>query len=181
MKTKKMFIGLGAAAALGAAIVPMASYAASDSDNVAINLRVGSTISMNLEGTSISPSIFNNGSSTDLTTVATVTTNSSTGYSLSASTSSDDGTLLDNDTSETIAYVGANFTAADEGWALSIPGETEGSRVYKAISGNTISGLAYSAAPVDSDDTTVTYNFKTAGDTVSGEYKTTLTYTATTN
>lgn len=181
MKTKRMFVGLGAVAALGAAIVPMTSYAASDSDDVEVNLRVGSTISMNLSGTSISPFIYNSDFSDDLTTVATVTTNSSTGYSLSASTSSDDGTLIDSNIDRSVAYVGSNFATADEGWALSIPGETEGSIIYKDITGDTISDLAYSDSPVDSDDTVITYNFKTAGDTVSGEYKTTLTYTATTN
>ena len=40
MKTKNMFIGLGAVAALGAAVIPMASYAASDSGTVDINLEL---------------------------------------------------------------------------------------------------------------------------------------------
>lgn len=176
MKTKKMFIGLGAAAALGAAIVPMAGYAVSDSDSVNVNLKVGSTISMSLTGGDISPSIFNNGSSTNLTTVASVTTNSSTGYNLSASTSSADGSLVDTGISKSIAYVGSDFSSESEGWALSV-----GGTLKDISSGNKINGLASSAAPADAESTTITYNFKTAGDTASGEYKTTLTYTAATN
>ena len=136
---------------------------------------------MTLSNDSISPFIFNDSSSTDLSTVATITTNSSTGYNLIATTSSDDGELTDVDISRDIAYVGTGFTTEDEGWALSIPGETEGTRVYKDIAGNTIAGLGYSASPADSEDNVITYNFKTTGDTPSGEYKTTLTYTATTN
>lgn len=176
MKINKMFIGLGAVAVLGAAIVPMASYAASDSKNVNVALKVGSTISLSLTGTEIGPSIFNSSSSTDLTTVASVTTNSATGYSLAASTLSADGALVDGGISKSISYVGSSFASEDEGWALSVGG------TYKDITdGNKINDLASSSTPVDGDSTTIGYNFKTAGDTVSGEYSTTLTYTATTN
>lgn len=179
MKTKKLFMGLGVAAALGAAVVPMASYAASDSSNVAVALNVGSTISMSLDSASVTETLSGADSSAVKTTTATVTTNSVSGYNLSASTSSDDGSLASND-GETIAYVGSNFGTETEGWALSIPGESD-TVVFKDIAGNVIAGLGGAAAPVDDDESVITYNFKTDGATVSGTYETTLTYTATTN
>lgn len=177
MKTKKMFIGLGAAAALGAAIVPMASYAASDSSNVTVNLNVGSTISMSVDSSSIADNLSGADSSNGESTTATVTTNSVNGYALSATTSSADGSLISGDNA--IAYVGSGFESATEGWALSVAGGA--GQEFKDITGNTISGLGSASAPVDNDESVVTYNFKTNGDTVSGTYTTTLTYTATTN
>ena len=179
MKTKKLFMGLGVAAALGAAIVPMASYAASDSGNVAVALNVGSTISMSLDSTNVTETLSGADSSAAKTTTATVTTNSVSGYNLSASTSSDDGSLSSND-GDVIAYVGSNFGSETEGWALSTIDENS-AIVYKDIAGNVIAGLGGSAAPVDDDESIVTYNFKTNGATVSGTYETVLTYTATTN
>ena len=177
MKTNKMFIGLGAAAMLGAAVIPMTSYAASDSKNVAVNLNVGSTISMSVDSATVTDNLSGASSSSSQTTTTTVTTNSVSGYNLSATTSSADGALISGDNS--IAYVGSGFNSAAEGWALSIAGDPD--PVFKDISGNTIAGLGSANAPVDNDESVITYNFKIDGETVSGTYATTLTYTATTN
>ena len=174
MKTKKMFVGLGATLALGAAIVPMSSYAVSDNANVNVALNVGSTISMSLDSNNISQTILNNDEKTDKTTTAYVSTNSATGYKLSATTSSVDGALVDAGISRSIGYVGTDYNSEGEGWALSVGG------VFKDIYGNEIRNLGSKNTPVDDDATVINYNFKTAGDTASGEYKTTLTYTATT-
>ena len=127
---------------------------------------------MSLTGTTINPAILTSQSSTDKTTVATVTSNSTSGYTLSATTSSSDGTLIGDDSSEnTIAYVGTGYGSASEGWALSVGGS------YKAISGNKIS-LFTSDDVADNEDTTVNYSFKTSSTTIPDTYRTTLTYTA---
>ncbi|MBQ8992085.1 hypothetical protein IJ090_01460 [Candidatus Saccharibacteria bacterium] len=173
MKTKQMFVGLGVVAALGAAVVPMTSYAVTDSDSKAVNvqLSVGSTITMALDSSSVSAAVLTSESSEDKTTIATVTSNSASGYTLSAETSSSNGALIGEDPDNTIAYVGANYGSASEGWALSVDD------TFKAISGKKIS-LATSDNVADNEDTTVTYHFKTAATTTPDVYTTTLTYTA---
>ncbi|MBR3365626.1 hypothetical protein IKG48_00670 [Candidatus Saccharibacteria bacterium] len=176
MKTKKMFVGLGTMAVLGAAIVPMASYAVTDSDsaNVDIALKVGSTISMALDGNKIEPSILTSESSDNQTTVATVTTNSSVGYTLSAQTSSLDGSLIgDGNSSNVLPYLGSNYSSStDAGWALAIGSS------YKDISGNKISLVSNGSALANNESTTVGYHFKTTSATAPDTYKTVLTYTA---
>lgn len=173
MKTNKMFIGLGAAAALGAAIVPMAGYAASNSASgtVDVALKVGSTISMSLDGTTINPSVLTSEASTDQSTTATISSNSSSGYTLSAETSSADGSLIGADTSNSLAYVGSGYADATEGWALGVGGS------LKDIAGNKIS-LYSKDSTGSNDEITVNYNFKTSTATVPDTYSTTLTYTA---
>ena len=173
MKTKQMFVGLGVVAALGAAVVPMASYAVTDNDSSTVNvsLRVGSTISMSLDGDTINPAILTSEDSQDQTTVATISTNSATGYTLSAETSSADGSLVGTDENNTIGYVGASYADVTEGWALSVGDD------LKDIAGKKIS-LFSSDSTADSEEITVGYNFKTDADTVPDTYSTTLTYTA---
>ncbi|MDO4889442.1 MAG: hypothetical protein Q4A25_01990 [Candidatus Saccharibacteria bacterium] len=177
MKTNRMFIGLGAAAMLGATIVPMTSYAAEATADVAVNLNVGSTISMAVDSASVTDDLSGASSSSAQTTTTTVTTNSISGYNLSATTSTNDGSLRSGD--NFIAYVGSNFASETEGWALSVAGDPN--PVFKDISGKNIADLGGADAPVDNDESVITYNFKIDGDTVSGAYKATLTYTATTN
>ena len=176
MKTKKMFIGLGAAAAFGAAIVPMTGYAVTDIDSKSVDvaLKVGATISMSLNNNKIEPSILTSEDSVDKSTIATVTTNSASGYTLSATTSTTGGALIgDTSSSNTISYVGSNYSSATTaGWALSVGGS------YKDISGNKISLVPNGTPLANNEQTTINYNFKTIGTTVPDTYKTTLTYTA---
>ena len=178
MKTKQMFVGLGAVAALGAAIVPMASYAAdSSSSDVAVSLRVGSTISMALDSNTINEEVLSGGSSTSKTTVATVSTNSATGYTIAATPNPATGALTSTE-GNTIAYVGTGYSTATEGWALSVGG------TYKDLdtdSGTSTEGtipLFRSDSPASSVGTTINYNFKTDASTPSGDYQATLEYTA---
>ncbi len=175
MKTKKMFVGLGVVAALGVAIVPMTSYAVTNSDsaNVNVALKVGSTISMALDSNKIEPAILTSQSSEDQTTTASVTTNSGAGYTLSARTSSSDGSLIgDTSNSNILEYLGDGYASGDAGWALSI------GSAYKNISGNEISLRSDGSALADEEETVITYHFKTTSATVPDTYRTTLTYTA---
>ena len=173
MKTKQMFVGLGVVAALGAAIVPMASYAAdSSSENVTVTLKVGSTISMALDSTTVTEEVISGGESTSKNTVATVTTNSATGYTIVANPSPATGALTSGE-GNTIAYVGSDYSTATEGWALSVGG------TFKDL--DTTEGtiaLFSSDTTADSEETTIDYNFKTDAETPSGDYATTLEYVA---
>lgn len=173
MKTKQMFVGLGVVAALGAAIVPMASYAVdSDSENVTVTLKVGSTIAMSLDSSTVSEEVLSGGSSDSKTTVATVTTNSATGYTLSATPTPDTGALTSGE-GNTIAYVGTNYASATEGWALSVGG------TFKNLDTSEGSIALFSSnTTADSEATTINYNFKTDAETPSGDYTATLEYVA---
>ena len=172
MKSKKLFAGLGIVTALGAAVIPMSSYAVTNSDtgSVDVELKVGSTISMALSNSQISSAILTSESDTTKTTVATVSSNSASGYTITAETSTSDGSLSGT-SSNSIAYSNS-FASATEGWALGVDG------TWKTISGNTVSLLSSGASVATNEETTINYGFKTSSSTTPDTYSATLTYTA---
>ena len=192
MKTKKVFLGLGIISALAVAALPLTSYATeAKSDNITIDLEVTSMISMNLDTTSFSREIIGGDSYIDgatagedtisFSTTATITTNSTSGYTFKVASNNDDGEGYGlvgdatNSEEHNIAYA-SGLDSATEGFALKLSDDSSWNTTFASSGEDTVT----SSTGIKSNATEkVSYGIKTASSTPTGKYATTLTLTAT--
>lgn len=195
MKTRRIFASL---VAVAVAAAPVAASAASQTSNTTINATVNEVISMTTSGTvalSLTPTV--GGVVSSASDTVTVSTNRTTGYTL---------TLKNADTSTSLVSGGNNITAhtgtpaaptalTNGTWGFAIAGapfdtsysaETDnGSSTTKwagvPSSSGTAATLKTTSSTATNDTTTVWYAVKANSSQPNGVYSDTVTYTATTN
>lgn len=195
MKTRRIFASL---VAIAVATAPVAASAASQTSNTTINATVNEVISMTTSGTvalSLTPTV--GGVVSSASDTVTVSTNRTTGYTL---------TLKNADTSTSLVSGGNNITAhtgtpaaptalTNGTWGFAIAGAPFDTS-YSAETNNGSSTSLWAGVPSSSgtaatlkttsstatnDTTTVWYAVKANSSQPNGVYSDTVTYTATTN
>src|SRR5574344_49878 len=191
-KLNKVVCGLGIPSVAAVYMVPLGSAFAASTQNVALNLTVGSVIAIAVDSSSLSSTMTPNATNSEMKSNVTVSTNALTGYKLS---------LIDSDTANALASTNGSIpalagtlTAGTAGWNIS---------ATKAVNNNTGSGATVGtvtgtnvAVPVSTgtalvvtnnangnktplnETTTVQYNIATSKDQIAGTYTDTVVYTA---
>ncbi len=195
MKAKRIFASF---AAVAVAITPVVASAASQTSNTTINATVNEVISMTTSGTvalTLTPT--SGGVVSSASDTVTVSTNRTTGYTL---------TLKNADTNTSLVSGGNNITAhsgtpatptvlTNGTWGFAIAGapfdasysaeNSNGSSASKwagvPSSSGTAATLKTTSATATNDTTTVWYAVKADSSQPNGIYSDTVTYTATTN
>lgn len=174
---KTLAISAGIVAALGIIVLPLTSYAASDTKDVTVTVRVGTGIQLTVDGDKMIN--MNSGEFNEATTTtANVKTNNATGYNL---------TVADQDTNNALVKGGDNIpaqsgqpVAGTAGWA--IKGGAVGT--YTAVPISTAPALQIytqdTATGSAGVDTVITYGVATNFNQATGDYVDTIVYTATT-
>ena len=195
MKTKRIFASL---AALAVAVTPVAASAASQTSNTTINATVNEVISMTTSGTvalNLTPTA--GGVVSSASDTVTVSTNRTTGYTLTLK-NADTTTSLVSGSNTITAHNGtpaAPTALATGSWGFAVAGapfdasysaETNnGSSATKwagvPSSSGTAATLKTTGATATNDTTTVWYAVKANSSQPNGIYTDTVTYTATTN
>ena len=156
-KIKSVVLGLGLTTALGIASLPVATFAATSSQSVAVKVNVSSVIALSADNLStevtMTPSALD---TTTLKTKLTVATNSKNGYKLTVKDADSTTAMASTDTTETIPAQAGNLVAGTAGWNL-----TGGDLTKVAIS-------------------QMTYGVATGTAQAQGTYMDTIVYTATT-
>jgi len=158
-KIKSVVLGLGLTTALGIASLPVATFAATSSQSVAVKVNVSSVIALSADNLStevtMTPSALD---TTTLKTKLTVATNSKNGYKL---------TVKDADPT----------TAITAGWNLSGGDLT---KVAIATTDQVIKTNSNTAHTGIQEDIQMTYGVATGTAQAQGTYMDTIVYTATT-
>ena len=195
MKAKRIIASF---AAVAVAITPVVASAASQTSNTTINATVNEVISMTTSGTvalTLTPT--SGGVVSSASDTVTVSTNRTTGYTLTLK-NADTNTSLVSGSNNITAHSGtpAAPTALTNGtWGYAIAGapfdasysaeNSNGSSATKwagvPSSSGTAATLKTTAATATNDTTTVWYAVKANSSQPNGVYSDTVTYTATTN
>ena len=204
MKSTKIIAGLGVAAALGVAALPVATFAEGEPADATGTVNLSATVSSDLTltiatgGTSIDfGSALSAGASSTAsgaTSVITVATNWPNGYELKGTSTGD---LTSTDNQDNIAEFATastiTGTGAADGWgaAIALGNDVEfdttsafnnlAAGQYLGFNGSTGRVIDKKAAQEGaiSNEYTVSYGLKTKADQASGTYTGTITYTAT--
>jgi len=198
MKNKKTAAMVSVVLVLAGLVIPVAVYAAVDSETTTINANLGSTISITTSGSvTLNVTPVSGGSQTSASDTVSVSTNNSTGYYLTLA-DSDADTDLENGANAIVAHAGtqASPTAlANNRWGYRVDG-AGGFSTGGAVENNvTSSSITYAGVPASGspntikttgttasgDTTTVWYAVKADTTNPNGTYSDTVTYTATTN
>lgn len=177
-------------------MLPMVAIAATDSKSTTINATIDSVISMTTSSTvSVSVTPVSGGAQSAASDTVTVSTNNSTGYTLTLK-DSDSVTDLSNGSNTIGAHsgtVGAPTALANNSWGYHVDGLAAFGGSGSAESNVTSSAIKYAgisatAATIKTTNTTasgdtvtVWYGVKADTTKPSGTYSDTVTYTATTN
>ena len=185
MKTK-ILPALVAVTALGCALVPLASYADTKTQDVEIDIIVDSTIDLELDTESVSGTVNAGETKTDMQVTATVTTNASTYNVTLESTSATTGLVGDNGT---IATAAGRPTTSTATWAACVGDSTDCNdttnasldSIWYAIPANSESGgtpinVATSKAKAETESY-VTFGFSSTG-VAAGDYTNNVLFTA---
>ncbi|MBR0431954.1 hypothetical protein IJK16_03065 [Candidatus Saccharibacteria bacterium] len=176
MKTTKIVIALGAAAALGVAVLPLASYA--DNNYTAttnITVSINSTFSITATE-SVTATATNNGPVVDMSPVVTVITNNSGGFTLKAKTTHASGPALISGSNT----IGAGSpSAGTSAWGMK--GGALGT-TYTALK-TTDTTVLTTSAPTDTSGTSTTFTIGVSASPsqAAGTYAGTITWTGTAN
>ena len=177
-KIKSVVLGLGLTTTLGIASLPVATFAATSSQSVAVKVNVSSVIALSADNLStevtMTPSALD---TTTLKTKLTVATNSKNGYKLTVKDADTTTAMISGDTTETIPAQAGNLVAGTAGWNL-----TGGDLTKVAISATdqvvkTNSNTAHTGIQ---EDIQMTYGVATGTAQAQGTYMDTIVYTATT-
>lgn len=182
--TKNIISTLGVVAGLGVLLVPLTSYAISDSATLPINVNVNSVIAMTIDGAeavdggSAEVRIFPGQVDTQtMQNNITVATNNAGGYTLSVKDFDTNNALI-SEAGDSIAATSGEPTTSNIGWAIqidggsswhSMPKSTESAIVVKNTQSNGAVGV------------NVVYGVATPKDQPTGVYQDTIVYTAVTN
>lgn len=174
----KLFIVISLIMGGAIVLIPLESHA----EDVTVTVTVQSTISLSLSGTPSATNVLPNskveGTDSSFYTLASVTTNSTAGYTL---------TVIDKDTDNSLkagshsipATASNSLTAGTAAWGYRVSGEMI---FWLAMpkSDETAAGIAssntYSAS---AQNTTIQYGVATAAGQAAGSYTDVITYTAT--
>lgn len=173
---KSLLLGAGVVAALGVVALPLSSYAV-DTQNVTLNVTVGTGIQLAVDAGTKAVSMNSGEFNETLQTTATVSTNNANGYKI---------TVIDQDNNNALTSAGNTIPAADgplsagtAGWGI------KGGDIvdYKAVpaQGATALTLVNKGGTANGDTTAFTYGIATANTQASGIYADTVTFTATVN
>jgi len=173
----KLFIVISLIMGGAIVLIPLESHA----EDVTVTVTVQSTISLSLSGTPSATNVLPNskveGTDSSFYTLASVTTNSTAGYTL---------TVIDKDTDNSLkagshsipATASNSLTAGTAAWGYRVSGDTDWLAMPK--SDGTAAGIAssntYSAS---AQNTTIQYGVATAAGQAAGSYTDVITYTAT--
>ena len=177
-KIKNTVVALGVATALGVASLPIATFAASDTQSVVVKVNVKSVIALAADSNStevtMTPSSVN---TTGLKTKLTVATNNKNGYKLTVKDADSTTAMTSTDTTETIPAVGGTLTAGTAGWNLSGGDLT---KVAVTTSDQIVKTNTNAAHTGIQEDIQMTYDVATGAAQAQGTYQDTIVYTATT-
>ena len=197
--TAKIIKGLGVAAALGMAVMPLAAFAATDSKEAEVTVTINPSIALALDNTKGNATLNANESTAatghaykdNFYTVAKVSTNAAAGYTVSVKDKEADASLILNSDNKIPAAAGEP-AAATATWAVkdstgawvAMPASTATNGVItKTVSALSVpvSG-AIAEGQANSGQSKIEYAVSSGDHTVlSGAYSTTVVVTATTN
>lgn len=193
-KMTKTIAALGVVAGLGVAALPLSSYAVtSDPLTVKAQAVVGESISVTADAADDTVTISDVIANKDVkegSTVLTIQTNNTSGYSVSIK-DADTVTALTTDGADAANGIpaSATLTAGNKGWGFKTSTETEGVSVatagqsYRPIetSPQTIAARATGASVADGDKVTLTFGVVVDSSIAAGTYYDEVVITATTN
>ena len=175
-KIKSVVLGLGLTTVLGIVSLPVATFAATSSQSVEVN--VSSVIALSADNLStevtMTPSALD---TTTLKTKLTVATNSKNGYKLTVKDADPTTAMTSADTTETIPAQAGNLVAGTAGWNLS------GGDLTKAAIATTdqvVKTNPNTAHTGIQEGIQMTYGVATGTAQAQGTYMDTIVYTATT-
>lgn len=173
----KLFIVIGLIMGGAIVLIPLESHA----EDVTVTVTVQSTISLSLSGTPSATDVLPNskveGTDSSFYTLASVTTNSTAGYTL---------TVIDKDTDNSLkagshsipATASNSLTAGTAAWGYRVSGDTDWLAMPKSdgYDAPIAESNTYSAS---AQNTTIQYGVATAAGQAAGSYTDVITYTAT--
>lgn len=172
----KLIAGLGVVAGLGAAMLPLGSYAASE-QNVELSVTVGQALSVALSGSThaISNMAVNTADTNTMKDTVSVTCNSPQGYSLKLANTTADTALKTTDGKSIPALAAEGpLNPGTSAWGVQI----DGTGNFKPVPANTSPmEIKTKNNAVTNDATQVVYGVSVAPEQAPGEYKASLKYT----
>lgn len=175
MVYKKIIAGLGVAAALGIAALPVAGTFA-ESANVNVTVEVGATIAISADSPATVSMTPNQKTSSNAANVR-VSTNNTGGYKLTVKDGDTNTNLVNANANDVIPAVDGVLNAGTAGWNIS-GGDLSNKAVLtteQTVKTNTNSNHT----AISNDVTAMTYNFATKDAQMQGQYVDTIVYTAT--
>ena len=175
MVYKKIIAGLGVAAALGIAALPVAGTFA-ESANVDVTVTVGATIAISADSPATVSMNPNQKKSSNAANVM-VSTNNTGGYMLTVKDGDTNTNLVNANANDVIPAADGELNAGTAGWNIS-----GGNLSNKAVltTEQTVKTNSNSERKAISNDVTaMTYNFATKDAQMQGQYVDTIVYTAT--
>lgn len=175
----KVIAGLGVVAGLGAAMLPLGTYASNEA-TAALSVNVGSAISVALSDSvhTIGSLAANAKDETTMKDTVKVTTNNATGYILKAETTTSNNAMVASSNSIPALASEGPLNAGTAAWGIKI--DNSGNFKPVPASGGAGLNIKESSAPANAEATQVNYGVATGTDQVSGNYQVSVKFTATT-
>jgi hypothetical protein len=175
MVYKKIIAGLGVAAALGIAALPVAGTFA-ESANVDVTVNVGATIAISADSPATVSMTPNQKTSSNAANVR-VSTNNTGGYKLTVKDGDTNTNLVNANANDVIPAVDGVLNAGTAGWNISGGDLSNKAVLTTEQTVKTNSNSNHTA--ISNDVTAMTYNFATKDAQMQGQYVDTIVYTAT--